>query len=186
MPSCAIMWQCAASDHEYRNGDSLRHGSCSPGVGARRLRWRASRPWSTPSGAVPLRRSSRPRCASVRQSLHPPSARRHSWAHHVETVEAMLHFPEARGLFVCHDASVWHDRPPELSRLLRYVAVDKCVQDRPGRYPFVRRRCIVFIQNGGYGQVCAAEAVAEASGACAGLQQLSERGKRSFHHQARV
>lgn len=67
--------------------------------------------------------------------------------HHIETVEAMLHFPQARGLFVCHDASVWHDRPPELPRLLRYVAVDRCVQDRLRRYPFVRDRGIALIPN---------------------------------------
>lgn len=67
--------------------------------------------------------------------------------HHIETVEAMLHFPQARGLFVCHDASVWHDRPPALPRLLRYVAVDKCVQDRLQRYSFVRDRGISFIPN---------------------------------------
>lgn len=67
--------------------------------------------------------------------------------HHIETVEAMLHFPKARGLFVCHDASVWHDRPPELPRLLRYVAVDKCVQERLQRYQFVRERGIELIPN---------------------------------------
>jgi hypothetical protein len=67
--------------------------------------------------------------------------------HHIQTVEAMLHFPRARGLFVCHDASIWHDRPPELPRLLRYVAVDKCVRDRLQRYPFVRERGIELIPN---------------------------------------
>lgn len=67
--------------------------------------------------------------------------------HHVETAEALLHFPEARGLFVCHDYSAWHDRPPDLTRLLRYVAVDACVRERLEAYAFVRDRGISAIPN---------------------------------------
>jgi len=44
--------------------------------------------------------------------------------HHVETLEALQAFPEARALFVCHDAQVWHDFPPRHPRLMAYVAVD--------------------------------------------------------------
>jgi hypothetical protein len=44
--------------------------------------------------------------------------------HHVETVEALLHFPKARGLFVCHDRTIWMSAPPRLDRIRRYVAVD--------------------------------------------------------------
>jgi hypothetical protein len=44
--------------------------------------------------------------------------------HHVETLEALLHFPQARGLFVCHDRTIWMSAPPRLDRIRRYVAVD--------------------------------------------------------------
>ena len=44
--------------------------------------------------------------------------------HHVQTVEALLKFRNARGLFVCHDRWAHHSAPPRLGRLLRYVAVD--------------------------------------------------------------
>ncbi len=67
--------------------------------------------------------------------------------HHVETAEAVLHFPEARGLFVCHDATAWHDRPPELARVMQYVAVDACVQERLSSYEFASRRGIRLIPN---------------------------------------
>jgi hypothetical protein len=44
--------------------------------------------------------------------------------HHVETLEALLHFPQTRGLFVCHDRSIWMSAPPRLDRLRRFIAVD--------------------------------------------------------------
>jgi hypothetical protein len=44
--------------------------------------------------------------------------------HHVETLEALLHFPQVRGLFVCHDRTIWMSAPPRLDRIRRYVAVD--------------------------------------------------------------
>jgi hypothetical protein len=44
--------------------------------------------------------------------------------HHVQTVEALLKFRNARGLFVCHDRRAHMSAPPRLGRILRYVAVD--------------------------------------------------------------
>jgi hypothetical protein len=44
--------------------------------------------------------------------------------HHVETVAALLHFPAARGIFVCHDRTFHASAPPRLQRIRRYVAVD--------------------------------------------------------------
>jgi hypothetical protein len=44
--------------------------------------------------------------------------------HHVQTVEALLRFRDARGLFVCHDRRAHMSAPPRLGRILRYVAVD--------------------------------------------------------------
>lgn len=50
--------------------------------------------------------------------------------HHVETVQALLQFPRARGIFVCHDRLSPNDIPPRLPRLLRYVAVDENCRER--------------------------------------------------------
>ncbi len=44
--------------------------------------------------------------------------------HHVETVEAVLQFRQARCLFVCHDRRAHMSAPPRMGRILRYVAVD--------------------------------------------------------------
>ena len=50
--------------------------------------------------------------------------------HHVQTVEALLRFRQARGLFVCHDRRAHIAAPPRLERILRYVAVDYNCRER--------------------------------------------------------
>jgi hypothetical protein len=50
--------------------------------------------------------------------------------HYVETVAALLHFRNARGLFVCHDRRAHMSAPPRMSRILRYVAVDNNCLER--------------------------------------------------------
>ncbi len=50
--------------------------------------------------------------------------------HRLETMAALLHFPQVAGIFVCHDASAWHDAPPKFPRIRRYVAVDMACQER--------------------------------------------------------
>ena len=44
--------------------------------------------------------------------------------HHVETTLALIHFRSVPAIFVCHDRLSWHDSPPQLSAVRRYVAVD--------------------------------------------------------------
>jgi len=44
--------------------------------------------------------------------------------HHVETTRALLHFRTVPAIFVCHDRLAWHDSPPQLGAVRRYVAVD--------------------------------------------------------------
>jgi hypothetical protein len=44
--------------------------------------------------------------------------------HTVETMMALLHFRFLPGIFVCHDRLSWHDTPPELSAIRKFVAVD--------------------------------------------------------------
>lgn len=50
--------------------------------------------------------------------------------HHPPTLEALLRFPRVPALFVSHDATAWHDDPPLLPRILRYLAVDEANRDR--------------------------------------------------------
>lgn len=50
--------------------------------------------------------------------------------HHVELVEALLRFPAARGVFVCHHRSDYSAAPPRMDRIHRYVAVDDLCLER--------------------------------------------------------
>ena len=44
--------------------------------------------------------------------------------HHAQTLTALLRFSNTPAIFVCHDATAWHDEPLIFPRVLRYVAVD--------------------------------------------------------------
>jgi hypothetical protein len=50
--------------------------------------------------------------------------------HSLETMAALLRFPTTPAIFVCHDAKAWHDTPPSLPAIRRYVAVDRACSDR--------------------------------------------------------
>jgi septation ring formation regulator EzrA len=50
--------------------------------------------------------------------------------HNFATVLAMLACRRARGLFVCHDAKAWHDKPPSFPRLMAYAGVDDLCRER--------------------------------------------------------
>lgn len=45
--------------------------------------------------------------------------------HHTETMSAVLRFPGVPAVFVCHDRTAWHDRPPRHPRIRAHVAVDE-------------------------------------------------------------
>ncbi len=50
--------------------------------------------------------------------------------HHVETTLACLQFPDTPAIFVCHDRLSWHDAPPRLASIRRFVAVDRNCLER--------------------------------------------------------
>src|SRR5713226_6102898 len=50
--------------------------------------------------------------------------------HAAETVTALLRFPRVPAIYVCHDWYSAIDRPPNFSRILRYVAVDETCRDK--------------------------------------------------------
>jgi hypothetical protein len=50
--------------------------------------------------------------------------------HADETVTALLRFPHAPAVYVCHDWYFSKDAPPRFPRVLRYVAVDSACRDK--------------------------------------------------------
>lgn len=50
--------------------------------------------------------------------------------HHIETVQALLHFPGVPGLFVCRDPGSWRDTPPLHPRIRRFVGIDLKCEER--------------------------------------------------------
>lgn len=50
--------------------------------------------------------------------------------HHIETMTALLRFPVAPAIFVCHGWAPWEETPPRFPRIRRYVAVDNTCRDR--------------------------------------------------------
>ena len=50
--------------------------------------------------------------------------------HHVETMTALLRFPNTPAVFFCHGWVPWEETPPKHPRILRFVAVDDTCRDR--------------------------------------------------------
>ena len=50
--------------------------------------------------------------------------------HHLETMTALLHFPNVPAISFCHGWLPWEEMPPKFPRILRYVAVDETCRDR--------------------------------------------------------
>ena len=50
--------------------------------------------------------------------------------HHVETMTALLRFPNTPAVFFCHGWTPWEETPPGHPRILRFVAVDDTCRDR--------------------------------------------------------
>ncbi|HSE84831.1 MAG TPA: glycosyltransferase [Candidatus Binatia bacterium] len=50
--------------------------------------------------------------------------------HHLETMTALLHFPNVPALSFCHGWLPWEEMPPKFPRISRYVAVDETCRDR--------------------------------------------------------
>lgn len=50
--------------------------------------------------------------------------------HHLDTITALLRFPTAPAIFVCHGSTPWEESAPLFPRIRRYVAVDHACRDR--------------------------------------------------------
>ncbi|MEY2511777.1 MAG: hypothetical protein QOE26_2540 [Verrucomicrobiota bacterium] len=54
---------------------------------------------------------------------------------HLETIQALMAFPQARGIFVCHARLGWPATPPLSDRIQHYVAVDhNCLERLTAEY----------------------------------------------------
>lgn len=78
--------------------------------------------------AQELREATVPVWQSIDENAVPPDVIHGH--HHLETMAALFRFPGVPALFVCHDASAWHDAPPQHPRIRRYLAVDEPCRDR--------------------------------------------------------
>jgi hypothetical protein len=67
--------------------------------------------------------------------------------HTMQTIGAVVRFPEVSALFVCHDAMRWHDNPPKVSSIRRWIGVDANTLERILESGVERSRTDV-IQNG--------------------------------------
>ncbi|HKV40607.1 MAG TPA: glycosyltransferase [Blastocatellia bacterium] len=50
--------------------------------------------------------------------------------HHLETMMALLRFPDTPAIYFCHGWLPWEETPPRFQRILKYVAVDDTCRDR--------------------------------------------------------
>lgn len=67
---------------------------------------------------------------------------------HQETVRAILQFPDVPAISICHDRSHDHGRPPHLSQIRRYVAVDDNCAERLRHESGIVSARLEVIQNG--------------------------------------
>jgi hypothetical protein len=67
---------------------------------------------------------------------------------HPETVEALMAFPKARGIFVCHARLAWPATPPLTDRIQHYVAVDhNCLERLTGNYAIPAEKVSVIFNS---------------------------------------
>lgn len=67
--------------------------------------------------------------------------------HHVETMTALLRFPNTPAVFFCHGWLPWEETPPQHPRILHYVAVDETCRDRLVCESAVREERVSVILN---------------------------------------
>lgn len=67
--------------------------------------------------------------------------------HHAQTLAALLRFPDAPAVSVCHDFTTWRDEPLVFPRVLRYVAVDYRCKQRFDENPRVPKEAVRVIPN---------------------------------------
>jgi hypothetical protein len=67
--------------------------------------------------------------------------------HHIETMTALLRFPNTPAVFFCHGWLPWEETPPKHPRILRFVGVDDTCRDRLVCESGVPEECVSVILN---------------------------------------
>jgi hypothetical protein len=68
--------------------------------------------------------------------------------HTIQTATAATRFPQTPAIFVCHDFVAWHDAPPKLPNILKYVAVGDTTHDRLTIENGISSADVEIIENG--------------------------------------
>ncbi len=68
--------------------------------------------------------------------------------HTTQTSVAAIRFPQTPAIFVCHDFGAWHDVPPRLSNIVRYVAVGDATRDRLTIENGISPAMVAIVENG--------------------------------------
>ena len=65
--------------------------------------------------------------------------------HHMETMTALLHFPQTPAIHFCHSSTNWLEAPLRFPRIVRYVAVDHACRDRLSLHDVPEERIRVLL-----------------------------------------
>lgn len=68
--------------------------------------------------------------------------------HTLQTAVAAIRFPQTPVIFVCHDFVAWHDVPPRLPNIVRYVAVGDATHDRLTIENGISPAKVAIVENG--------------------------------------
>jgi hypothetical protein len=68
--------------------------------------------------------------------------------HHLDTMVAVLRFPEVPAIFMCHGWAPWQERPPVFPSIRRYVAVDDLCRERLLTTPGIAADRVDVVLNG--------------------------------------
>jgi hypothetical protein len=86
--------------------------------------------YSTDLGVVAeeLRLATIPATDDLRSLAHPPDIIHGH--HHLDTMTALMHFPNVPCVYFCHGWLPWEEAAPRFPRIYQYVAVDQTCRDR--------------------------------------------------------
>jgi Glycosyltransferase Family 4 len=104
--------------------------------------------YSPQTGAIAreLRALGIPVCSSIDQIREVPDI---IHGHHtIQTAVAATRFPQTPAIFVCHDFVAWHDAPPRLANIVKYVAVGDTTHDRLTIENGIPPSAVEIIKNG--------------------------------------
>lgn len=67
--------------------------------------------------------------------------------HHLETLAALMRFPDAPAIHVCHGIQPWEEMAPRFPRILKYCAVDEPCRERVMRETGLDRDAVALVLN---------------------------------------